>query len=692
MHRFRLLLLLTVSPGLALAQASSPRVHELDEVVISAPSAADTLRVVPHSVSVITTEDIERSPSRTVAEVLGREANLNIQSYFGRDKGATVDMRGFGATAVSNVLVLVDGVRLNASDLSGADLSSVALSQVERIEVLRGGGAVRYGDGAVGGIIHVLTRRPRSGPLKGEFEARTASYDTQELRFSASGGAGPLSGRIDVGRLDGNGYRDNDEQRRRDTAAELRITPDGPLSFMDVLLRVSRHTDEYKLPGPVSRERFLSGSAALRRSSTASPLDGGSTDDRKFGTLWRFDLGDFGLIEFQTDHRTRDNPYLIGVNPAQPLSDQQYMIESTRRDVQLRYDLDYSAFGRIHSFGAGFVTQSSDYLRRDVGRTVIDQSRLRTGDLNGQAWYAETVFRATDALRLNAGWRSDDTKSRTEAATYRRTCQFQNVFIPGLGFIPVEIPGSCVTGLEADSRYASSTRSHAAELGVSWQPVKALVAFASVSRNFRNPNIDELALASSDLRAQRGRTIEAGVRLQPDDRLSLGLTLFRLRNQDEIYFDSTGVPSVNRNYDLPTQRTGVELETRWQPSTAWLFAANAGYVQPRFKGTDADIPLVPRWTANARAEWLQTPSLRWIAAARHAGRRFDGNDLDNRSFAELPSYTVFDLALRLDLGSGAQLAAGINNVFDKVYSTIAFSETYYPMPERNGYASLRWRF
>lgn len=127
MHRFRLLLLLTVSPGLALAQASASRVHELDEVVISAPSAADTLRVVPHSVSVITTEDIERSPSRSVAEVLGREANLNIQSYFGRDKGATVDMRGFGATAVSNVLVLVDGVRLNASDLSGADLSSVAL-------------------------------------------------------------------------------------------------------------------------------------------------------------------------------------------------------------------------------------------------------------------------------------------------------------------------------------------------------------------------------------------------------------------------------------------------------------------------------------------------------------------------------------------------------------------------------------
>jgi iron complex outermembrane receptor protein len=676
----------------ALPALGADSVHQLDEVVVSAPSAADTLRVVPHGVSIITAEDIDRSPSRTVADVLSREGNLNLQSYFGRDKQATIDMRGFGATATSNVLVLVDGVRLNASDLSGADLSSVALSQIERIEVLRGGGAVRYGDGAVGGIIHIMTRRPRKGPLAGDFEARIASYDTRELRFSAAGGAGPLSGRIDLSRLDGDGYRDNDEQRRRDTAAELRFSPEGALSFMDVLFRVSRHTDEYKLPGPVSRSNFLSGDSALRRSSMASPLDGGSTDDRKFGTLWRFDLGSAGMIEFQTDHRTRENPYLIGVNPLVPLADQQYSIETTRRDAQLRYDLEYTAFGRTHSFGAGFATQSADYTRRDAGRTVIDQSARRTGDLNGQAWYAEAVLRASDAVRVNAGWRSDETKGRTEAATYRRTCRYQMVFVPGLGSFPQEIPGSCVTGYQPDSTYSASSKSHAAELGLSWQPFETLVAFISTSRNFRNPNIDELAQASSDLRPQHGRTVELGMRLQPTSALSLGATVFRLRNRDEIFFDSTGVPSVNRNYDLPTKRAGLELEARWQVSGNWLLGANAGYVRPRFEGVDADIPLVPRWTANVRAEWRQTPALRWIAAARHAGRRFDGNDLDNRSFAELPSYTVFDFALRFDLGGGAQLAAGINNVFDKVYSTIAFSETYYPMPERNGYASLRWRF
>ncbi|WP_305632924.1 TonB-dependent receptor [Methyloversatilis sp.] len=670
-------------PGLAFAQTSAPRVHELDEVVISAPSAADTLRMVPHSVSVITREDIDSSPSLSVAELLGREANLNLISYFGHDKNATIGMRGFGESAANNVLVMVDGVRLNADDLSGADLSTVAVSQIKRIEVLRGGGAVRYGDGAVGGVIHVLTNGPSSTDVRSELSLRTAAYGTQALQFSTSGGHGPVSASVEVERMSSDGYRQHDEQRRTRTAVAVRWSPGGTLAFMDLLVRFSRHLDEYGLPGEVSREDFLSGESARRRASRSPRSDGGQTDDRKMGLLWRVDLGDAGVFEFQLDHRRRENPFLIGVDA----DTQRNAIDSTREDAQLRYDLDFTLFGLPQNFGMGVASQSSDYLSQRRGTAAANQSERFSGDLNGQAWYVEGVTHLSRQVRMNAGWRRDETKSRTTRERYISECVFIPIPVP-----PFVMPGPCVSDFRRTGSDSNTWRNDAAEFGVTWNPIPSLTTFVSASRHFRNPNIDELALASSDLRAQRGRTIEAGVRLQPDDRLSLGLTLFRLRNQDEIYFDSTGVPSVNRNYDLPTQRTGVELETRWQPSAAWLFAANAGYVQPRFKGTDADIPLVPRWTANARAEWLQTPSLRWIVAARHAGRRFDGNDLDNRSFAELPSYTVFDLALRLDLGGGAQLAAGINNVFDKVYSTIAFSETYYPMPERNGYASLRWRF
>ena len=654
----------------------------LDEVVISAPSADDTLRTVPHGVSVITAGDIERAGAQGVGDLLSREAGLNLQSYFGRDKGATVDMRGLGATAVSNVLVLVDGVRLNADDLSGADLSSVALSQVERIEVLRGAGAVRYGDGAVGGIVHIQTRRPRPGPLTGQLDLRTGAWGTREARLRAAGGAGPLAAGVTLSRQDSDGYRDNDRYAARDSALELSLLPDGPWSFIDLSLRAARHIDEYGLPGPVSAEAFRAGSAR-RRASSASPQDGGSTDDRTLGARLRADFGDAGLLTLQLDHRDRENPYFIGVQTGAVLADQRNVIDSTRRDLRMTHELGVDAFGRRHDLAFGYVSQSSDYLRRENGDSVAGSSTRRSGELNGHAWWGEGVFRLGQGVSINAGLRRDRADSRITGSRYTRECQY--IFIP----FPVEVPGSCVNAFRATDATASDWRNRASELGASWQVSSVLTVFAADSRHFRSPNIDELALAAPDLRPQRGRTREAGLRARSDT-VEFGATVYRMHSEDEIYFDSASGLSVNRNYALPTVRTGVDIDLRWRLRPSLLFAANAGYVQPRFEGSDADVPLVPRRTANLRIEWTPAEARRITFSARHAGRRFDGNDLDNRSFAPLPSYTVFDLALSVRSGA-ATWSAGVNNLFDKVYSTIAYSNTYYPMPERTAWMGVSWQ-
>ena len=173
----------------------------------------------------------------------------------------------------------------------------------------------------------------------------------------------------------------------------------------------------------------------------------------------------------------------------------------------------------------------------------------------------------------------------------------------------------------------------------------------------------------------------------------MSATVFRMTVNDEIYFglDPRTGSGVNRNLENPTRRTGGELEARWRPFQSLALRANLGYVAAKFEGTGADIPLVPRVTANAELEWAPLGWLRWSLSARYAGKRFDGNDLTNTQFARLPAYTVWDTALRIE-GRGLQVSAGINNLFNEVYSTLAFSETYYPMPERNFYVALRSTF
>ena len=125
-----------VTDRTAFAAQETPERFELQEIVVTATREQDPIERIPRNVTVITAYDIEQAPSNNVADLLAREANITVRSITGHDKRAVVDIRGMGDTAVSNVLVLVDGVRWNAPDLSGPDFSSIPLEQIERIEIL----------------------------------------------------------------------------------------------------------------------------------------------------------------------------------------------------------------------------------------------------------------------------------------------------------------------------------------------------------------------------------------------------------------------------------------------------------------------------------------------------------------------------------------------------------------------------
>ena len=111
---------------------------ELEELVVTGTRFGAEVRRLPRHVTVITREDIEQAPGNNLGDLLAREGDVTLRSSFGHDKVSAVDIRGMGEASVSNVLVLVDGVRLNPPDLAGPDLSSIPIDQVERIEILRG--------------------------------------------------------------------------------------------------------------------------------------------------------------------------------------------------------------------------------------------------------------------------------------------------------------------------------------------------------------------------------------------------------------------------------------------------------------------------------------------------------------------------------------------------------------------------
>jgi iron complex outermembrane receptor protein len=190
--------------------------------------------IVGASTSVITAEDIARSPGTALQDLLSQEAGVQTNSTSSDQNGAgtVVDLRGFGATASSNTLVLLNGRRLTDIDNSGIDLSTILRNSIQRIEITRGNsGAVLYGDGAVGGVINIVTKTGVAQRPSGRVEAGFGSFNQHEINASAAASQGPYSFGNGV---NSDGYRVNDYVRQRNAVGDLRYTGDTGNAWLNI--------------------------------------------------------------------------------------------------------------------------------------------------------------------------------------------------------------------------------------------------------------------------------------------------------------------------------------------------------------------------------------------------------------------------------------------------------------------------
>ncbi len=144
---------------LILCAASVLAAQQLPEerVVVTANAYPVPFENLSRTVSVLTREDIRNLPARSVADVLALAASVDLRPRAPFGIQADISVRG---SAFSQVLVLVDGVRINNSQTGhhNADFP-VQMQDIERIEVLRGSGSSIYGADALGGIVNIITRR-----------------------------------------------------------------------------------------------------------------------------------------------------------------------------------------------------------------------------------------------------------------------------------------------------------------------------------------------------------------------------------------------------------------------------------------------------------------------------------------------------------------------------------------------------
>ena len=410
------------------------------------PVAADKLAA---DVVVIHREAINASPADSVADLLRREAGVQLSRNGGPGQNGGVFIRG---AASGQTVVLIDGVRIGSATVGATAFETLSLAQIDRIEVLRGPGSSLYGADAVGGVVQIFTRRGEGAP---RFDAHAALGGLGSSEVSA--GFGSRSGAWDLaasvsreasrgvtalraGDLFGNHNPDADGYALTSAQAQLGLVPAAGqrigLTLMQSRLNSQYDASEF-LPPTFAQD--ASADFRNRQRVTTAAID------------WRASFG-AGLTASARASRSTDDSTTGGSQP------DRYRTE--REQFMAQVAVATGAAGElVGAIERGTETASSTSFFGDVKRRNTGAVLALTGARGAWSWQTDlrrdqnsdfggvTTARAGGALALTA-----ELRLRALLGSTFRAPSFNDLYYPGYG----------VATLRPE-------RGRSAEVGVEWR-------------------------------------------------------------------------------------------------------------------------------------------------------------------------------------------------------------------------------
>ncbi len=628
----------------------------LAPVVVTATRFPDIERRFPIGATVITAADIRNSTATSVPELLRVLPGVQTRDLSG-SPNLQVDLRGFGIFGDQNTLVLLDGQRISENEQLTVNWSAIPLDAIERIEIIRGSGAVLYGGGATGGTVNIITRTPAANTRDAFVEAGVAGYRTRDVRVGANIADEHTGLRFTAAHRESDNYRDNNRLRMDSAQLDWRhITDRGTLT-----LKAGADDQRSELPGSISEAQIAANRRQAALPGDFSELRGGYLN---LGAALQFAKGEAAA---NLSYREKDTDASFFV--ASPFRN------NVRTQVRQwlftpRVKIPHQTGGAASTLVAG-VDLEDWAFQGDAGPSVTGRPQATQGSA---AVYVQhtTLFATGTSLALGA---------RGQHISY-----------------DVADPANAAVRAERKRNL------HAYEMALR-QPVgKGWAVYGKIGSSFRAPNVNDnyslFTATVSLLEPQTARDRELGLEASRGTS-RYRIALYEIELQNEIFFDP--VTFTNRNLP-PTRRRGIEVGARWKPGpavdlTAAYTYAEAEFRAGRFGGTPIagnDVPLVPRHAASVGAGWQFAPRTRVDAVLRYAGeQRYDGDEL-NTFNQKIPAYAVVDLKLAHEV-AGWRYTAGIKNLFNKrYYSYGVFTgfPTYaaLPAPERSAFVTARYTF
>ncbi|MBT8040463.1 MAG: TonB-dependent receptor [Gammaproteobacteria bacterium] len=666
MNESRLLLALVAAMS---SPAAADEVAEIEEVVVQASRMNLAVQEIPVNTTVLEQSDIVEMAWKPADEILRQVPGFSLlrsaDSIAAAPTTTTVSLRGLGGSAASRTLVLLDGIPIHGAFTTEVYWARVPRQRIERIEVVRGGGANAWGNLSLGGVVNIVTERPE---LSGwAFDGTLGYPGTLDLAVSAqhAGDDWHLDGSASMYTTDG--YFNLPEAQRGPIDEEVR-KDHGMVSLRgdwspSAGLRAWANVTTF-------REKRFGGSALDVNETEIDTLVAGFDWETAHAGRWKAQA--FYEDFFLSDASVR----ILGDN------EREILRAFEERPTSM---LGTGLVGSLPAWGRHEVSVGADYRWSDVrvdewtdyvgGQPRELLNTISRQDMGG-------VF-VQDHWRFGARWALDGTLRYDYVVNSGKSRA--TLLEGGEPGIVVDYPANSETTLNGN-------------LGTVFRASDTLSLRASAYRGFRAPTLRELYHVASTrsgvilvnnpgLQPERLVGIEAGADLALGPAATLRLTVFRNTVDDlvqNITRGTTGelpgiVPPCGLLAPNETCReldnvgemrsSGLELEAAWQPSDHWELQLS--YLFNESKITEA--PDNPQLVGN---RVRQAPRHSLSARLRHAGRWFDSALMaryvgkryeDDLNRLEVDDFVLFDLRLARAIGPNAKWFLAVENLFDEEY-------------------------
>ncbi|PJG82406.1 TonB-dependent receptor plug domain-containing protein [Caviibacterium pharyngocola] len=634
---------ITTALFIALSQSVAAQTAELQPITVySAYAAPVNQDQTASSVTVLTENDFTARNATYVSDVLKTVPSVMLSSYGGRGTLTNFSLRG---AKWNQTAVIIDGVKVNPTTGFGFDFGGLSLSNIDRIEVLRGEQSALWGSDAMGGVIYITTKSGlyKDKPINLDFDLGTGSHGTYDGSATVSGYHKGF-----YYALHGDSHRTRGISAFSSHSFHYRST-DG---------------QDFTSGGAVEKDKFHrdNGSVRLGFDDNNKGIELLAAHSSQTVHIDDTDQLTDDVLDAQT--RTRENLVKLSAY----LGNEQELLKHKVTVSQFKTEID--------DLGTWGLTATE--MKKSNANYQLDVNFDREGDITQAiSLLGEIQKTEFESNKINSGKKKLTEKSL--AAEYRLFSRADH-------------------SLSLSGRYTDNSQYENAWTGRisgAYRLSPNFRAHSSFGSAIQNPNIYDYYgysgsyLANPNLKPAKSVGCDAGLLIETTDkRHSLDITYFARNVKDLIRINNTWTQSINENGTSRIQ--GIEIAYNGKLTDA--LTAYANYTFTRAKDNQhQDLQRYAKHQGAFGLAYQITEKLGANFNVIHTGNRLDSyfTPAVYTSYSvKLPSYTLVNLGANYQLNDAVNLYVNLNNLFDKKYEhTVGYGQD-----GRNLYVGLKGSF